>query len=192
MSAVLTCPISRPCARRSPRSSPEMSNARKPALYAPMYSVSPATQTLCTPPYSGSYHATDFGCAMSLTSSTCSRPYARPAAASLAPFGYARGKHFVGDEDVVLVAPRGVRAANEAGAAVDFHLLVQRVQVVLVLRHELRIGRRPALDAVADVEHDEAVVPVARVQQAVADVDVVQRPAGVGTPVGLPRATSFG
>ena len=38
-----------------------MSNARKPALYAPMYSVSPATQTLCTPPYSGSYHATGFG-----------------------------------------------------------------------------------------------------------------------------------
>jgi len=51
-----------------------MSNALKPALYAPTYSVSPATQTLCTPPYSGSYHATGFGLLMSLTSTTWSRP----------------------------------------------------------------------------------------------------------------------
>src|SRR5215831_7433781 len=32
---VLKFAISRPCARRSPRSSPDTSNARKPALYAP-------------------------------------------------------------------------------------------------------------------------------------------------------------
>src|SRR5690606_6551202 len=43
MSAVFRWPISRPWARRSPRSSPEMSKVRKPPLYAPMYSVSPAT-----------------------------------------------------------------------------------------------------------------------------------------------------
>jgi hypothetical protein len=43
-----------------------------------MYSVSPATQTLCTPPNSGSYHATERGFSRSETSSTCSRPYARP------------------------------------------------------------------------------------------------------------------
>src|SRR5262245_11066394 len=42
-----------------------------------MYSVSPATQTLCTPPYSGSYQATSLGCSRSVTSTTCKRPYAR-------------------------------------------------------------------------------------------------------------------
>ena len=49
-----------------------------------------------------------------------------------------------------------------------------------------RLRRRAALHPVADVEHDHAVVPVARVEQAVADVDVVQRAAGVRTAFRLP------
>ena len=36
ISAVFSCPISRCCARRSPRSSPEMSKAWKPPLYTPI------------------------------------------------------------------------------------------------------------------------------------------------------------
>src|SRR5688500_11680614 len=63
-----------PCALRSPRSSPLTSSTWNPALYAPMYSVSPSAHTLCTPPNSGSYHATGFGFSMSVTSTTCSRP----------------------------------------------------------------------------------------------------------------------
>ena len=62
-----------------------MSNTWKPALYAPRYSVSATAQTLCTPPLSGVYHATDFGCSMSLTSITCSVPYIRLDEASFAP-----------------------------------------------------------------------------------------------------------
>ena len=104
----------------------------------------------------------------------------------LRALGPGRREDFVGDEHVVLVAPRGVRAANESRAAVHFDLLVHRVQVVLVLRHLHRIRRRAALDAVAHVEHDQAVIPVARVQQAVAQVDVVQRAAGVGASFGFP------
>ncbi len=98
---------------------------------------------------------------MSVTSSTWRRPYARYDAASFAPFTPRRRKHFVGDEDVVVVAPRGVRAANEAGATRGLDVAIERIEVVLVLRHQLRVRRTAALDAVADVENDEAVVPVA-------------------------------
>ena len=122
---------------------------------------------------------------MSLTSITCSRPYARPAAASLAPLDAARREHFVGDEDVVLVAPRGVRAADEARAAGGLDVAIERVEVVLELGHQLGFGRRAALDAVAHVEDHQPVVPVAQVGEAVLDVDVVQGAAGVGA-VGLP------
>ena len=117
---------------------------------------------------------------MSETSITCRRPYARAGCVLDSLIAVARGEDFVGDEDVVLVAPRGVRAANEARPAVDFDVLVQRVEIVLVLRDELRIGRRAALHAVADVEDDEAVVPPAPVEQAVLHVDVVQRAPRVG------------
>jgi len=46
--------IVRPCALRSPRSSPPTSSTWNPALYAPTYSVSPSAHTLWTPPFSGS------------------------------------------------------------------------------------------------------------------------------------------
>ena len=81
----------------------------------------------------------------------------------LGPLRVARRKHLIRDEHVVLVAPRGVRATNESRTAVHLHLLVQRIEVVLVLRHERRVRWRPALDPVPDIQDDEAVVPVARV-----------------------------
>ena len=64
-------------------------------------------QTLCTPPYSGLYQATDLGCSMSLTSITCMVPYIRLADASLAPGDAAVQVHLVGDEDVL--PPRAAR-----------------------------------------------------------------------------------
>ena len=66
------------------------------------------TPARTTPPTSG--------CSMSLTSSTCSRPYARHAGGVLGALHARRREDLVGDEDVVLVAPRGVRAADEARA----------------------------------------------------------------------------
>ena len=47
--------------------------------------------------------------------------------------------HLVGDEDVVLVAPRRVRAAREARAPTRLDFAVQLVEIVLVLRDELRV-----------------------------------------------------
>src|SRR5690606_22178151 len=91
----------------------------------------------------------------------------------------------VRNEDVVVVAPRGVGAADEAGPAHRFDFGVELVEVVLVLHHQLRVGGTAALHAVANVQHYQAVVPVAQVRQAVLHVHVVQRAAGVG-PVGAP------
>ena len=42
----------------------------------------------------------------------------------LRSLGIRRRKDFVGDEHVVFVPPRRVRAANESGAAVDFNLFI--------------------------------------------------------------------
>ena len=66
-------------------------------------------------------------------------------------------------------------------------LLVQRVEVVLELRDQHRLVRPAAPLAVADVEDDQAVVPVARVHQPVHDVEVVHVARGVGA-VGVPLA----
>ena len=70
-----------------------------------------------------------------------------------------RREDLVGDEDVVLVTPGGVRTADEARAAVHLGLLVERVEVVLELRDHHRVGRCAAADAVADVDDDEPFVP---------------------------------
>ena len=99
-----------------------------------------------------------------------------------------RGKDLVGDEHVVLLPPRRMRAADEARAAIGLHIPVERVEVVLELRDHHRIGWRAAANAVAHVEDHEPVVPVRRVEQAVLHVDVVQRPPGIRTILGLPEA----
>ncbi len=78
--------------------------------------------------------------------------------------------------------PRG-----EARPRDVLHLLVERVEVVLELGDEYRLLRPPAPLAVPDVEDDQPVVPVARVHQAVDDVEVVHVARGVGA-VGVPLA----
>ena len=83
--------------------------------------------------------------------------------------------------------PGGVRAAGEARPRDVLHLLVERVEVVLELGDEDRLLRPPAPLAVPDVEDDQPVVPVARVHQAVDDVEVVHVARGVGA-VGAPLA----
>ena len=57
--------------------------------------------------------------------------------------------------------------------------MVELVQIILVLRDELRMRRRSALHTVPDVEHHETVVPPRAVQNPVADIDVVKVPAAV-------------
>ena len=52
-----------------------------------------------------------------------------------------RREYFVGNEDVILVAPRGMCTAYESGSVDRLDLPVQRVQIILELRHKLRIGR---------------------------------------------------
>src|SRR2546422_4714985 len=146
-----------------------------------MYSVSPAIQTLWLPPSSGSNHATSWGSVRSAMSITWSRPYARPS--PMTPGAAAlltRREHLVADEDVPAVPPARVRAADEARAPGELDLLVELVQVVLVLQHELRILRRSTLHAVADVQDDEAVVPVGQGRESVPDVDVMQHPSRFG------------
>ena len=88
------------------------------------------------------------------------------------------GEDLVTHEHVAPAPPRGVGAPNEAGAADRCHVAIERLEVVLVLRNELRVLGAPAAHAVADIENDEPVVPVAEVGQAILHVDVVQHPAG--------------
>src|SRR4051812_47852246 len=42
-------------------------------------------------------------------------------------------KYLIGDENILTVAPRGVRSADEAGATLERDVLVERVEVVLEL-----------------------------------------------------------
>src|SRR5256712_5042473 len=91
-----------------------------------------------------------------------------------------RREHLVADADVPAVPPARVRAADEARAPGELDLLVELVQVVLVLQHELRILRRSTLHAVSDVQDDEAVVPVGQGRESVPDVDVMQHPSRFG------------
>ena len=67
-----------------------------------------------------------------------------------------RGKNFVTNEDVILVAKRGVRA-GEPVVSVELEV------IVLILRNELRMLGAAAFDSVADVENDHAVAPIGEV-----------------------------
>src|SRR5256712_13392879 len=91
-----------------------------------------------------------------------------------------RREHLVAAEDVPAVPPARVRAADEARAPGELDLLVELVQVVLVLQHELRILRRSTLHAVADVQDEEAVVPVGKARESVPEATVMQHPSRFG------------
>ena len=93
----------------------------------------------------------------------------------------ARREDLVTHEDVLPVSPGGVRAPDEPRAARKLHLLVELVQVVLVLQYELRMLRRAALDPAADIEDDEAIVPVRQRGETVPHVDVVEHASGLRT-----------
>ncbi len=95
------------------------------------------------------------------------------------------GKDLVTHEDVLAGPPGGVGPPNEAGTADRFDLAIQRVQIVLVLRHQLRVLRAALLDPVADVEDHQAFIPVAQIGQAILHVDVVEEVAGL-VRAGLP------
>ena len=82
-------------------------------------------------------------------------------------------------------------ATDESGPAGELDLLVERVEIVLELHHELGVLGAAALHAVADVENHEPVVPIRQRRQAVADVDVVERTAGFRA-LHLPAGDLFG
>src|SRR4030095_14612746 len=69
----------------------------------------------------------------------------------------------VRDEDVILVAPGGVGAADEAWPRRSFDVAVKLVEIVLVLGDELRIVGTPALNTVPHIDDDQPVVPVAQI-----------------------------
>ena len=95
------------------------------------------------------------------------------------------GEDLVAHEDVLPCAPCRVGAADESGTSNRLDVTIQRIQVVLVLRDELRVLRAASLDAVADVENHQTLVPVAQVGQPVLHIDVVHVVSGLVGP-GLP------
>ena len=73
------------------------------------------------------------------------------------------------------MAPSGVRAADVPRPGIRLYSgTIDGVEIVLVLRHQHRIARCSSLDAVADVENHQAVVPPAPVQEAILYIHVVQ------------------